>query len=50
VWGLNRKKEIGGAYSANGEGKGVYRVLVVMPEEKRLLVRPRIILRRVFRK
>jgi hypothetical protein len=28
----------------------VYRVLVVMPEEKRLLVRPRIILRRVFRK
>jgi hypothetical protein len=33
-----------------GEGRSVYRVLVEKHEEKRQLGRPRIILRRIFRK
>jgi hypothetical protein len=32
---------MGGAFSTYGEGRGVYRVLVVKPEGKRLLGRPR---------
>jgi hypothetical protein len=31
---------MGGAYSAYGEGRGVYRVLVGKPEDKRPLGRP----------
>jgi len=34
------KNEMGGACSANGEGRGVYRVLVENPEGKRPLGRP----------
>jgi hypothetical protein len=33
--------EMGGACSSDGEGRGVYRVLVGKPERKRPLVRPR---------
>jgi hypothetical protein len=33
---------MGGACSLDGEGKGVYRVLVGKPEEKRPLGRPRL--------
>jgi len=43
---------MGGALARMGERRGVYRVLVVKPEEKRLLGRPRrrsIILKRTFR-
>jgi hypothetical protein len=32
---------MGGACSAYGEGRGMYRVLIGKPEEKRLLGRPR---------
>ena len=35
------KNEIGGACSAYGEGRGLYRVLVGKPEGKRPLGRPR---------
>jgi hypothetical protein len=35
------KNEIGGACSSDGEGRGVYRVLVGKPEEQRPLGRPR---------
>jgi len=35
------KNEMGGACSAYGEGRGVYRVLVGKPEGKRPLGRPR---------
>jgi hypothetical protein len=35
------KNKIGGACRADGEGKGVYRVLVGKPEGKRPLGRPR---------
>ena len=35
------KNEMGGACSANGEGRGVYRVLVGKPEGRRPLGRPR---------
>jgi hypothetical protein len=35
------KNETGRACSADGEGKGVYRVLVGKPEGKRTLERPR---------
>jgi hypothetical protein len=35
------KNEIGGACSSDGEGRGVYRVLVGKPEGKRPLGRPR---------
>jgi hypothetical protein len=31
---------MGGAYSANGEKKNAYRILVEKPEGKRLLARP----------
>jgi len=48
------KNEMGGACSAYGEGRGVYRVLVGKPEGKRPLGRPgvdvKIILRWIFRK
>jgi hypothetical protein len=41
-WSIRiEKNEMGGAYSADGEGRGVYRVLVGKPERKRPLVRPR---------
>jgi len=43
---------MGGALARMGERRSVYRVLVVKPEEKRLLGRPRrrgIILKRTFR-
>jgi hypothetical protein len=36
------KNEMGGACSAYGEGRGVYRALMGNPEGKRLLGRPRI--------
>jgi hypothetical protein len=36
-----KKNEIGGACSAYGEGRGVYRVMVGKPEGKRPLGRPR---------
>ena len=35
------KNEVGWACSTCGESRGVFRVLVVKPEEKRLLERPR---------
>jgi hypothetical protein len=35
------KNEMGGACSSDGEGRGVYRVLVGTPEGKRPLGRPR---------
>jgi hypothetical protein len=35
------KNEMGGAYSADGEGTGMYRGLVGKPEEMRRLGRPR---------
>jgi hypothetical protein len=35
------KNEMGGTCSADGEERGVYRVLVVKPEGKRPLGRPR---------
>jgi hypothetical protein len=35
------KNEMGGTCSADGEGRGVYRVLVGKPEGRRPLVRPR---------
>jgi hypothetical protein len=35
------KNEMGGACSADGEGRGMYRVLVGKPEGKRPLWRPR---------
>jgi hypothetical protein len=37
-----KKNEMGGACSAYGEERGVYRVLVGKPEEKRPLRRPRL--------
>jgi hypothetical protein len=36
-----KKNEMGGACSSDGEGKGVYRVLVGKPEGKIPLGRPR---------
>jgi len=36
-----KKVEIGGAFSTYGERKGVYRVSVGKPEEKRPLGRPK---------
>ena len=36
-----KKNEMGGACGANGEGRGVYRVLVGKPEGKRPVGRPR---------
>jgi hypothetical protein len=36
------KNEMGRSYSLDGEGRGVYRVLVGKPEGKRSLVRPRL--------
>jgi len=36
-----KKNEMGGACGVNGDEKGVYRVLVGKPEEKRPLGRPR---------
>jgi hypothetical protein len=41
---------MGEACSADGGGRGVYRILVGKPEGKRPLGRPKIILRRIFRK
>jgi hypothetical protein len=35
------KSEMGGACSADGEGRGVYRILVGKPEEKTPLMRPK---------
>jgi hypothetical protein len=35
------KNEMGGACSSDGEGRGVYRVLVGKPERKRPMGRPR---------
>jgi hypothetical protein len=36
-----KKNQIGGAYSTYGKKRGVYRVLVVIPEGRRRLGRPR---------
>jgi hypothetical protein len=36
------KNEMGGTYSADGEGRGVYRVLMGKPEGKRALGFPRL--------
>jgi hypothetical protein len=45
TWGQGpnqiEKNEIGGSCSSDGEGRGVYRVLVGKPEGKRPLERPR---------
>jgi hypothetical protein len=35
------KNDMGGACSADGDDRGVYKILVGKPEEKRPLVRPR---------